>query len=270
MAHTVHSADGIPIEFEVRGSGSPTLVFVHGWCCDRSYWAAQLDHFSSRARVVAIDLAGHGGSGSGRREWNMPAYGQDVVAVANQLGLEHMVLIGHSMGGDVIVEAALRLGPRVSGLVWVDVYPELGRSPIPPAEFREKTAPFREDFAGAVVPFVASMFPPSADPALVQRVASDMASAPPDVGIGSMEHAWTCEPSICAALETLSAPRVAINPENRPTDIESLARYGFRTLVMPNVGHFLMMEDPATFNRLLGGAIENLTSMTARREDRTV
>ena len=62
------SPDGIPIAFEVDGSGDHALVFVHGWSCDRSYWAKQLPAFETRYRVVAMDLAGHGESGSGRAD----------------------------------------------------------------------------------------------------------------------------------------------------------------------------------------------------------
>jgi len=64
---------------------------------------------------VSLDLAGHGESGLGRRAWTMPAFGEDVVAVAEKLGLEDVVLTGHSMGGDVIVEAARRMPDRVRG-----------------------------------------------------------------------------------------------------------------------------------------------------------
>ena len=58
----------------------------------------------------------------------MPAFGADVVAVIEKLGLRDVVLIGHSMGGDVIVEAARALPERIIGLVWVDTYNTLGNS----------------------------------------------------------------------------------------------------------------------------------------------
>jgi hypothetical protein len=68
QSHTVPSSDGIPITYEVRGKGSPTLVFVHGWSCDRTYWKGQIEPFSKIYQVVAIDLAGHGESGKGRKK----------------------------------------------------------------------------------------------------------------------------------------------------------------------------------------------------------
>jgi pimeloyl-ACP methyl ester carboxylesterase len=61
------SADGVPIHYEVHGTGLPALVFVHGWTCDRSYWGRQIGHFARKYQVVAVDLAGHGESGLDRK-----------------------------------------------------------------------------------------------------------------------------------------------------------------------------------------------------------
>jgi hypothetical protein len=62
--HVVVSRDGNSISYEAYGTGEPTLVFVHGWSCDARYWRAQLSYFSKKHRVVVLDLAGHGHSGS--------------------------------------------------------------------------------------------------------------------------------------------------------------------------------------------------------------
>ena len=139
------SADGVAIAYEDHGAGTPVLVFVHGWSCDRTYWKGQFEPLGRRYRVVAIDLAGHGESETSRQAWTMAAFGTDVAAVVETLGLARVILIGHSMGGDVIVEAARRLRGRVAGLVWVDVYRKLDAPPT--AERIEAfVAPFRADF----------------------------------------------------------------------------------------------------------------------------
>ncbi len=75
MKGLVTSADGIHIAYETRGEGTPALVFVHGWSCDRTYWDGQLPAFSRQFKVVAVDLAGHGESGLGRKTWTMGAFG---------------------------------------------------------------------------------------------------------------------------------------------------------------------------------------------------
>src|SRR4029079_1447364 len=175
MTEIARSADGIPVLFDVVGEGAPPLVFVHGWSCDRTYWSGQIDDFARSHVVVAIDLAGHGESGGGRRVWTMPAFGDDVAAVLEQLDVSGVVLVGHSMGGDVIVEAARALPERVAGLVWVDTYSTLGRVRTP-EDTEEFVQPFRQDFATAVGALVRPMFVAASDPSLVERVVADMSA----------------------------------------------------------------------------------------------
>jgi len=244
------SPDGIPIHYTADGSGSPAIVFVHGWSCDRSYWRGQLGPLAGSHRVVAADLAGHGESGTGRRSWTMPAFGADVAAVVDDAGLEDVVLVGHSMGGDVILEAALLLEGRVRGLVWVDTYRSLGE-PATPEGIEAFIAPFRRDFVGEVLQLVRGFFPATADGDLIEWIAADMAAAPPDVALDALRHAISNEGPAIDVLARLDAPRAAINPDYRPTDVASLARHGFRTVMLDGVGHFSMLEDPVQFNRAL-------------------
>ena len=256
MKDFAQSSDGIRVHFEVEGRGAPALVFVHGWSCDRKYWNGQVEHFAKQYQVVTIDLAGHGESGDGRRVWTMPAFGGDVVAVIEKLDLRDVVLIGHSMGGDVIVEVAFALPEHVAGIVWVDTYSTLG-APSTPEALERFVQPFREEFVPAAQSLIRRMFPPGSDPELVERVVADMSGRPPEIAVDVMEHAVANEDAVLEALPKLTAPVVAINPDYRPTDVESLARHGVNTVFMPRVGHFLMMEDPETFNRLLGETIED-------------
>lgn len=251
------SPDGIRIAYETHGQGSPALVFVHGWSCDRSYWNRQIEPFSRRFQVVAVDLAGHGESGSGRAAWTMAAFGADVAAVVEHLRLERVVLIGHSMGGDVILEAARRLPGRVAGLVWVDAYQQL-RTPRTREQLEAFLEPLRADFVGRTREVVRSMFPPDADPLLVERVANDMSSAPPDIALGALESALSFDREVPRALEELNLPLVAIHPDHRPYDVASFERLGIEMRSMPGAGHFLMLEDPEHFNRLLEEEIAKL------------
>ena len=257
QAPWVASSDGVHIVYEVHGKGSLALVFVHGWSCDRSYWAGQLEPFSRDFKVVAIDLAGHGGSGVGRKNWTIQLYGDDVAAVVKKLDLKRVILIGHSMGGDVIPEAALRLPRRVVGLIWVDTYKKLGPGRTP-EEVQAFTAKFHLNFAATTRDLVRSMFVTNSDPVLVERVALAMSSAPPSVALPSLESAFSYSREMPRTLERLHLPVIAINPDNAPTDVASLEHYGVRVILMPGVGHFLMMEEPKRFNGLLNTAIDRL------------
>jgi len=109
----VASIDGERIAYEVRGKGDLAIVLVHGWSCDRSYFQHQLESFSDRYIVVTPDLAGHGESTLGRENYTIALFGADVAAVVRKLDLKRVVLVGHSMGGDVVVAAARLLKGRV-------------------------------------------------------------------------------------------------------------------------------------------------------------
>jgi pimeloyl-ACP methyl ester carboxylesterase len=259
----VPSADGVAVRYEVHGRGAPAVVFVHGWSCDRRYWHRQVGHFAARFTVVTIDLAGHGESGAGRRSWTMPAFGEDVVAVLTELNLPDLVLVGHSMGGDVVVEAALRLSRGVRGLVWVDTYRRLDESDSD-AAVEDQTeafmAPFRADFVAATRNFVRRVSGPGADPDLVDWVADGMAAAPPQIALDAMKYAVGNERAAIAGLRQSGVPTVAINPSQPPTDVESFARHGIAVICLPAVGHFLMLEDPASFNQALDSVIQKFAA----------
>ena len=188
----------------------------------------------------------------------MPAFGDDVLAVIRRLGLGRTVLIGHSMGGDVIVEAARHLGDRLLGLVWVDVYGSLDR-PISPQELEDFAAPFREDFVATCRAFVRTMFVPGTDPALAEWIVADMSAAPPEVAVDALRHARGNGPVVVDALRELTAPVVAINADDGTTDPEDLGRHGVSAVLVPGVGHFLMLEEPEAFNHLLQAAIDAFT-----------
>ena len=87
-------------------------------------------------------------------------------------------------------------------------------------------------------------------------MADDMSSADPEIGIDVLRHAISNEPALLRLLPELTAPVVAINADYQPTDAESLERHGVRPVHMPGAGHFLMLEDPETFNRILRETID--------------
>jgi len=257
---SVTSADGVTIRYEVRGEGEPALLFVHCWCCDRTYWKNQLPVFAKRHKVVALDLAGHGESGRDRKVWGPETYAADVRAVADALKLEKMILIGHSMGGPVVLEAAAAMKGRVLAVIGVDTLLDLEQKPDP-----QQTGPFlaamRADFAATTEGFIRGMmFPPGADPKLVDQIAADMAQGPAEVGIASMEG--MLKQDLAATAERAAVPIYCINADKFPTDVEAGKRHAvsYEVRILPGVGHFLQIEKPAEFNRLLEETIAAITA----------
>ncbi|MDR5906981.1 alpha/beta hydrolase [Franzmannia qiaohouensis] len=248
------SADGVPIAYEVQGSGEPTLVFIHGWSGDGRYWRGQLPHFAQRHRVVTVDLAGHGHSGQGRETYTLPAFGEDVKAVLDDLEVEQAILIGHSMGGPVSVEAARLLPERVIGIIGVDTFHDVAAE-IDQEQRDELLEPLQQDFAPAARQFVASMFIDSTDATLRDWVMQDMAAASPEVAMSAMQEMLSRHADGEAArhFAELTIPVAAINADLWPTDIDANRQLlaEFDAVIMEDSDHFLHMAKPAAFNREL-------------------
>jgi pimeloyl-ACP methyl ester carboxylesterase len=253
----VISADGVPIVYRVEGEGETALVFIHGWCCDSGYWKNQVPFFSKEYTIVTVDLAGHGESGVERESWSTESFGGDVVAVVNALDLDRVILIGHSMGGPVALEAARSLGGRVLGIVGIDTFQKLGIK-APDEIAKNFIKPFEQDFVGWTPNFVKGMFLPGADSALVSWVAEDMSSAPPEVGIEAMKANLAYDPA--PALQEIHVPIYGINGSLFPVDIETGKRYAeFDVRIMEGLGHFPMLEDPEGFNGILAELVGTLS-----------
>ena len=122
--------------------------------CDRSHWSNQIDFFSRDHTVVALDLPGHGESGMERPGWPLAGYGKDVKAVIESLGLERVVLVGHSMGGPVALETARLIPDRVLGVVGVDTLQDAESKRLDPVQAKEILAAFEADFFGTCDGFV--------------------------------------------------------------------------------------------------------------------
>ncbi|MDB5339176.1 MAG: catD [Planctomycetaceae bacterium] len=260
----VPSADGVIIRYEVHGAGEPTLVFIHGWCCDRTFWQPQLDHFAKSRRVVAIDLGGHGASGLGRKNWSMAAFGKDVAAVVDKLQLKSVVLVGHSMGGPVMLEAAPLLKERLVGLVGVDTLtdPDEKYSAEQIAEYRK---PFEKDFAAGMREALRhehDFFTGKTSPVLIERIVAKMSSASGDVGVSAFQAMFDFANEFQRPrMKEVKVPLVCINAVRDPKKVEAGRKYApqFEVLTLPDAGHFLMMEYPNEFNALLEKTLAEMT-----------
>jgi hypothetical protein len=92
---------------------------------------------------------------------------------------------------------------------------------------------------------------------LGDRVAAEMSSAPAEIAVEALRNAVGNKPGVIAGLlGRLTVPVVAINAKLEHTDTAALRRHGVETVLMPGVGHFLMMENPEEFNRLLINTVE--------------
>ncbi len=252
--------NGVHIQYRLYGDGEALVVLIHGWSCDSNYWAAQVPALRAKYAVATVDLAGHGGSGANRQDWSMRAFGEDVARVVKALPeYRKVVLVGHSMGGPVAVEAARQLKGRVVGVVGVDTLRGIGEPKPSPAQRAAQIAAFERDFVGTTRAFVTNtFFTPDSDPVLIRRIADDMALAPPAVALGALRGLADWEGS--AEIADAAVPLTLVNAAQPPTHGDALARLApkFRLVTVDGLGHFLMMEDPARVNPILIAEIDAL------------
>lgn len=107
----------IDIGYDTFGSGHQTLLLLHGGLLSRRQWQQQVYPFSSRFQVITCDLRGHGQSGKSEGAYAMPLFADDVSKLIAALGLEQVVVCGHSFGGMVAQELALMYPDQVSALI---------------------------------------------------------------------------------------------------------------------------------------------------------
>lgn len=254
------SADGVHIEYHVYAHGDPAVVLVHGWLTNANYWNAQLPDLTPRYSVVTLDLAGHGASGRNRSDWSIEHYAQDVAAVVQKLPNPRIVLVGHGMGAAVALAAAARIGERLTGIIAIDALKTIGQARMADAQFDALLQPFRADFIAHMHDFVGQyLFAKNAQPALVRKVADDMARASPEIAIASLQALYRYD--FATVLPGIKVPIVAINSDlNMPTDAARIKKSAptFRSILVPGSGHFLMLEAPQRFNPILLEAIGSL------------
>ena len=255
------SKDGVPIHYAVKGKGEPTLVFVHGWSNNMSVWDDQVTHFSEKHKVVTIDLAGFGKSGSDRSIWSMASYGEDVAAVINKLNLGQVVLIGFSMGSPVIIETANKVPEHIIGLVLVDFMQNI-EAKYSDQSISKMDSIYMDIVTAPTIENCKRLFKNKSE-ALSKKYISSVENVPK---IGWSESfktifRWLNEDCI-TSVKNIQVPVIAINSDRIKTNSKAFIKYvpSFKAKIIPGVGHFVMWEAPEKFNQLLEESIVEFTN----------
>jgi pimeloyl-ACP methyl ester carboxylesterase len=246
---SVTAPDGVRIVYDVRGQGDTTLLFVHCFCCDRTFWRNQADTFAGRYRVVTLDLGGHGESGRNRKTWTILGLAGDVRLVADKLKLKRIILVGHSMGGPVSLEAARLMPGRVIGVIAVDTLQNVELR-IPAEIAQSIAAKMKADLLGAMAGFMGSMFGENADPAVREWVLKRAQAADPEVAVALMLDFPNLD--LKKMFAAAGVPIRAINakpPGGQPTNIDGNRKYAdYDAVLIEDTGHFIQLERPKEFN----------------------
>ena len=242
------------IHYFVEGTGAHTLVLIHCWAGNLGFWRYQVPALSKQARLVLIDLPGHGQSDKPHVDYTMDYFAGAVQAVMDDAHVDKATLIGHSMGVPVICRVYAQAPERVAALVAVDG--ALRRPNMTAEQTDQFIAGFRDpDYQENMRRFLATLFPVPGTEALRDTVISEMLQTPQYVLLGAMEGMFgTNQPDW--DLQHAKVPVIVINAPN-PMWTDEYKEYA-RSLSpqteyhsIEGVGHWLMLEKPMEFNSTL-------------------
>jgi len=236
------------------GRGEIPIVFVHSMAGNAGHWATALQHARSSRRAVAFDLRGYGRSDPPRNgDYSIAGMAGDIGAVADHLHLQRFILVGHSLGGGVALEYAGAQPDRVAGLLLLD--PIGDGTLIPAAEVRS----FLEGLEASYDRFIQDYWTQIAGPdaTVRERLLADLRATPRESVVQGFQTVMRFDPK--PALARYRGPILSVvTPYNdEPFSLHRLGK-GFPHQVVEGTGHWIQLDKPEVFNRLLDDFLSNL------------
>jgi len=236
-----------------------TFVLVHGFACDHTDWQHQIEHLAKRHKVLSPDLRGHGATPGTADDVSIENFGADVAKLLEKNDVRDAVLVGHSMGCRVVLQAAMNAPDRVKALALVD------------GSFLGAGHPLKiDDFPSFARNLFAGMFlaPSAVGDAIIARAEK----LPAAVGAALFPRMvrWDAE-RMDAALSAVKVPMLVVqstylNAERKRVAMEPGVTTPWLDLVrsrapkarieiITGVGHFPQIEVPAEVNKLLSAMV---------------
>ena len=254
MPTIVHK--GIKLAYEDRGAGKPAFIFVHGWTCNRSFFAPQAAHFARRHRVVSVDLRGCGDSDKPPGPYSILTSAEDLAYIIEQLGLGKVVAVGHSGGGRTVLQLAVAYPDHVTAIVMVDPAPFVV-SPELRAGIEAMVAAIEAGNQELRQQFIVNRFLSTSDRRLIEDVQAAMLAAPSHVAASTMREVLTFDGPAVAAQCKVPALHLAATPPRNPPHLMS---QWLPTVVngwTVGAGHFSQLEVPDQVNAMIEGFLRH-------------
>lgn len=254
-----HSAAGM--RYWTYGHGRDrTFLLVHGWCCTHEFMVPIARHLAGRrARVIAVDMPGHGESPPPAEGYGVPQLGARLRALADELDLRRIAVIGHSLGGVWSLAAAADDRERFTGLAMLDS--AVAGPPGAAAAIEEIARSLATDTTGGVrESIVRSYFLPYSDPRLVEWVVTETSRPDTEVAAAPIAAlaAYVGAEEDAAALTRWAHPVLYVGSNapfavrERLSALVPRADYGLTV----GSGHFVQLEVPTQTNAMIDRHLE--------------
>lgn len=254
----------VEINYYQEGKGDTALLFLHGWCINGIYWVNQLEYFSKSYNVYAIDLPGFGKSKAKRISWSIEEYANDITAFIDSMNLKNVVIIGHSMAGEIMLQTALTNNPKIIGIVGVDNF-KIIDVVFTPEQMKQMTDFFpllEKDFKNSAPVYADMMlFHPTTSNDVKNRVKTDFANSNPVIGYHTMMTQMQYAYNDAQRLEQLNYKLFLINSDYFPTNetgLKTHCKNSFQVETILATGHYPMIEKPTEFNLLLENVLTKM------------
>ena len=235
------------LAFTTHGSGEPTLVLIHGLGMDRSAWDRVVPALAARHKVVTVDLPGHGASAPLARV-SVRSVAEELERTLRRGKVKNPVLVGHSYGGLVALEAAASNPSRVKGVVSIDLatYVEIDS---------ERVANLVDLIDNRYPLFIQGVFPPMVrDSTQVDSVVAKATRVPRGTMADYFRDAWYTD--LRPRIKSLKVPVLFVATDATWSEAESWAsarkRLGYETAGavvgrrITGSGHMVPLDRPDT------------------------
>lgn len=260
MTGTLQITDGA-LAVERTGSGTPTIVFLHGFSLDRRSWRDQMEGFAHRATCISYDLRGFGQSTLPTDDYD---HTDDLKGVLDGLGIDRAVLVGLSLGANIALSFAAHHPDRVSGLVLASsglFGHDWGDAERPPAAIDRIAANEGAEAARkawlAHALFASTLEIPAARDALLDMVGGYSGWHWQAPGRGARI-------APVGPLGQVATPTLVLSGDRDVGGYRDIAGVLARELPkaellrLAGVGHMMNLEDPARFDAALTGFLDRL------------
>ncbi|RII27373.1 MAG: O-methylpimelyl-ACP methylesterase [Geobacter sp.] len=264
------SPSGVSIHYEESGSGQP-LVLVHGWSASSSFWRFQ-EPLAESCRLISVDLRGHGRSSSPVSGYGLTDLTDDLITLFDALSLQDAVLLGWSLGSQVVLSAFPHLRERLAGLVLVGGTPRFTLAEgydhgLPPSEPRGMGTGIRRDFQKTMGGFFRRMFAPGElsreqENRIAREIVIPGRLPEPFVALATLDILTTAD--LRGMLPSVDRPVLLIHGAADVICPPSASRYMAEHLPHPRLvelagtGHAPFLSRPEEFNLILSGFMEGL------------
>ncbi|NOZ74559.1 MAG: alpha/beta hydrolase [FCB group bacterium] len=265
---------GTRLFYEYCGKGRPPLVFVHAYAGSHDDWQPQVEFFRTQHDVITCDLRGHGASGGDPEHCTIETFGADINALLSALDLPPAILIGHSLGCRVVLQAYREAPHRTAGLILVDGS-RLATGDPQVAEQTARQLLQSVGYTALLHRLFTDMFPEGSSPALKDRILRRALALPEDIGTNLLIKLFDWDARhLDAALSRIAVPllviqstyintrrlRVSMQPGTTTPWFDLIRKHvpAAQIEIVSGVGHFAMLEAPEIMNQIIAAFIAGI------------